>query len=221
MVRLSGGWLIRRWLARQLTVGMNANEGFFVPLPWVEAALGELPTETCRVSHVNTIVADWVSCNATIRNSIDYFLVAGDLAPLIRSTKGDPVREEARQLMAEDLDYSKTPAYETLVQAVETSTPQRRQGDQLRTVAAVQAYFERFVKLFRSIERHGVLVHSALDQAGVRFNQDRGLGIAIDADGRIHRLQGANHRWAIAQVLDIQEVPVEVRLVHVMSGFRV
>ena len=204
-----------RW---QINRGAHSSPGFFVPLPWVEAAWGRLPSQAIKVERVSTILADWVDCGGRVRNTTDYFLGAGDWAPIIRSTDGDPVREEARQLQAADLVYTDTAIYQALLGAALAGDPQRRQGRMLYAREDIDAYFERFVRLFRSIQSHGVLPHATLDAAGLRFNQDRGLGVAVDADGRLHRLQGGNHRWAIARVLGLSEVPVELRLHHVRSG---
>ncbi len=166
---------------------------------------------------MTSIIADWVDCGGLMRNTLDYFLGAGDWSALVRSTDGDPVREEARQLMEARLEYRRTAGYQSLVEAVlsEGDPPPRRQGRELHRREDVDAYFERFVRLFRAIEAHGVVPNHRLADQGLAFNQDRGLGVALDAAGALHRLQGGNHRWAIAQVLEIPEVPVELRLIHV------
>jgi hypothetical protein len=218
IARLLGRRGMTGWLRRQMNSRAAERAGFLAPLAWVEAAWGGLPAQTLEVGQVSTILADWVDCGGVMRNTTDCFLGSGDWLPLIRSTDGDPVREEARQLQAASLVYASTPAYEALVRAAQSRDPQRRQGRTLHVRQDVEAYFERFVALYRSIEARGMLPLHELEGAGARYNQDRGLGIAVDADGRLHRLQGANHRWAIAQVLQLVVVPVEVRLFHVRSA---
>jgi hypothetical protein len=218
IARISGRRWLRAWVKWHIAHPAAVPAGFHVPLVWVEAAFGQLPTRTLAADQVATILADWVDCGSVIRNTTDYYLGSGDWAALIRSTDGDPVREEARQLYAAGLDYSRTEFFHALLEASERGEPQRRQGRELMTREDVQAYLHRFVRLFQSIESHGLLPNHALDAAGVRFNSDRGLGLAMDADGRLHRLQGGNHRWAIAQVLGLRHVPAEIRLHHVRSA---
>lgn len=215
------GRLARGWIRRRLTAHSGRADaggpGFHLPLAWVEAAWGALPARACPVASVNTIVADWVAVNGRVRNTTDYFLGAGDWAPLIRATDDDPVRAEARQLREAGLVYTATAAYQQLAREIDRGAAPRRQGRALRTRADLDAYFRRFVRLYQAIEAHGMLPHHALDAPGLRYNADRALGIAVDADGTWHRLQGGNHRWAIAQVLGIETVPVELRLVHVLA----
>jgi len=221
LARLCGRRGITTLIRWQINCRAASGAGFFLPVPWVEAALGRLPTQTIEVERLSTILADWVDCGGVMQNTTDHFLGSGDWIPLIRSTAGDPVREEARQLQAAGLAYARTAAYEALVRAAQHGAPQRRQGRVLLERRDVDVYFERFIRLYRSIEDRGLLPHHALDAAGARFNQDRAIGIVVDADGQPHRLQGANHRWAIAQVLQLSKVPVEVRLYHVRSGSNV
>ncbi len=218
LLRVGGRAQAQRWLDRALRTHRDISPCFFAPLPVSRIALGALPTRACRVSIIDTIIAEWVDCDGHLFNCLDYFLGTGNWAPLIRSTNGDPVREEARQLLEADLSYKQTEVYQTLVQAVRDNPPQRRQGRQLTEVADVDRYFERFVRLFDSIMQHGMLEHAVLDRKALRFSRERGMGVAVDRNGSLHRLQGANHRWAIAQVLEIREVPVEIRLVHVGNG---
>lgn len=204
------------WVDRYLRNHGDLQENFRLPLRLVEAAWAKLPSRTLVVTEVNTILADWIHCRGQVINTTDYFIGGGNWRPLVRSTDGDPVREEARQLREVELKYRETEAYRLLLAQVRSpSEGPRRQGRDLRERADVDAYFKRFVRLFRSVEAHGLLPHHQLDTLQLRFNNDRGLGVAVDADGRIHRLQGGNHRWAIAQVLGIRVVPVEIRLVHV------
>ncbi|HEX7036738.1 MAG TPA: hypothetical protein VF210_13245 [Pseudomonadales bacterium] len=211
---VGAAWL-RTHVRRRLRNDGDGPAGFFVPLAWVEAVWGPLPERRLSPEAPSTILADWVECGGVMRMTTDYFLGRGDWADLVRSTDGDPVREEARQLAAAGLEYRQTEAYQSLIDALHRPGPRpQRQGRLLDTEAAVDAYFERFVRLFHSIERHGVLSQPALRERGIRFNDDRGLGVAVDASGRLHRLQGGNHRWAIAQVLGVPEVPVELRLIH-------
>lgn len=209
--------LVRRAALRAL--GSAPHKAHFcIPLQFAEAAFGKFDPCWIETASITSILADWVECDGTLLNTLDYFLGSGDWSPLVRSTNGDPVREEARQLQASGLVYSRTESYEALVAAAAAGQPQRRQARTLHTRADVDAYFERFARLFRSIETHGLLPGAALDAAGLRFNGDRGLGVAVDADGTLHRLQGGNHRWAIAQVLGVEQVPVEFRLHHVRSA---
>jgi ParB-like chromosome segregation protein Spo0J len=81
-----------------------------------------------------------------------------------------------------------------------------RQHRRLRTRADVDEYFERFVALFRSIEQHGVVRRAA--------GRDRDIGVALGPWGDLVRLPGGQHRLAIASVLGLERIPVQIRMVH-------
>ena len=53
------------------------------------------------------------------------------------------------------------------------------------------------------------------DVAGIVEAEEGEVGIAIDADGGIHRLGGGRQRFAVARALGLPAIPVEVKLVHV------
>ena len=44
---------------------------------------------------------------------------------------------------------------------------------------------------------------------------EQDIGVAIDATGRLCKLPGGQHRFAIARALGLSEIPVQVRMLHV------
>jgi hypothetical protein len=134
---------------------------------------------------------------------------------------------EARDLAEHGLDYRRTRAFATYLKGAQAGTPMTRNGVRLESPALVEGYFERFVALFRSIQEHGVQRLKAV-RRGVpettcpsllrgRAKEwgEREIGIALGATGEIFRLPGGQHRTAIAMVLGMETLPVQVRLIHV------
>ncbi len=97
----------------------------------------------------------------------------------------------------------------------------------LNSQELIDDYFQRFVALFHSIQAHGVVpVNSLKGPLAEKFQPsasrrrktewgERDIGVAIGPAGELVLLPGGKHRLAVATVLKISHVPVQVRMVHV------
>ncbi len=126
-------------------------------------------------------------------------------------------------LIEADLRYRDTTLYAVLAAQAAAGAPAVRFGVALADRARIDAYFDYYVALVRSIERRGLMPRSALPLrkvprgGGVRpwyEWTERDPGIAIGPDGEVLRFAGGRHRTAIARSLGLPSMPVELRLVH-------
>ncbi|MES3518014.1 MAG: hypothetical protein PPP58_10155 [Natronomonas sp.] len=80
-----------------------------------------------------------------------------------------------------------------------------------RTVADPEVY----ERLYESIERHGYRSQAELSEtAGLSGRRDCEIGVAIDRDGSILWVKRGFHRLTIAKLLEIESIPVQVRVRH-------
>lgn len=188
--------------------------GFAVPSAWGIAAGERVLGLRCPPGQIALQLTDWVGCGGKIWHVNDYFLGAGDWTPLLKPSADTFVAREAEELYACGLDYRATRTYAVLKQAALEGRPVRRQQLLLDRQEHLDRYFEQFVNLFRSIQDQGVLPCAKLFEGGKMSPLERDIGVAIGAAGEIYRLPGGQHRTAIARVLGLNSLPVEVRLVH-------
>lgn len=189
-----------------------------LPLAFLDACGFTYPKVRVDVATMNTQVRDWCSIasegETQVVNTIDSFVLGGDWRHILVHQEQPKVEDEARQLHEVQLRYQQAPEYQALLTDIQAGRKVRRQGQDMTTPAQLDSYFQRFCDLFQSIQHYGLLGAERIDAQNLRTNLDRPLGVAMDADGALHRLQGGNHRWAIARVLGITDAEVELRLVH-------
>jgi len=70
--------------------------------------------------------------------------------------------------------------------------------------------------LYESIQQNGYRSQRELTKASYNPNSrwDSEIGVVIDADGSVHWLKRGSHRIRIAKLLDLDEIPVHVRIRH-------
>lgn len=74
---------------------------------------------------------------------------------------------------------------------------------------------EHWDALYESITENGYQSQADLsNQDNSQFTWDCEIGVAIDADGSILWLKRGSHRLRFAKLLDVSEIPVEVRVRH-------
>ncbi len=228
-VRLLPPGFRQRWLARRLScaVGVGAAcAGFSLPVSWVLTALPvglqlNLPTRALGVR-----LHDWVSCRGRVVHTADFFLFNGDWAPLLIDAEATRTMQEARSIFAAGLNFQKAGVYREDCARLAQGRYFRRNKTLIDSRALLDQYYHRFVSLFESIGRHGVLPLSDARQREPGFDApsavrdwtvslgEREIGVAIGPLGEVIVLPGAKHRLAVATVLGIERVPVEVRMVH-------
>lgn len=179
---------------------------------WANACLGPLegPLPPRSLHHE---LADWVCGQGRPRHTLNAFLADGDWSALLTPVDGLPVFAEARQLLACEMDYRRTPAYQDLCRAMREGRPVRRQQRRLDSVAAIDRYFERYVGLFASVREHGVLP-AARSEFTHPWRMGAAISVALGPDGQWVKLPGAKHRVAIAQALGVAHIPVHLGMVH-------
>lgn len=214
------GWLAPRTTLRLLANQLSKSDAGrpAVPLAFLDACGFDYPKVSVDLAAMETQVHDWCLIEhenrAQVVNTIDCFVLGGSWRRIMRPQAQRKVEDEARQLYTAQLRFRQTEAYLALLAEVEAGRTVRRQGKTIATVVQLDSYFERFCQLFESIQQHGLLAADGVAEKKLRTNSDRPLGVAMDADGALYRLQGGNHRWAIARVLGIEHAEVELRLVH-------
>ncbi|MES2658362.1 MAG: hypothetical protein V4689_07075 [Verrucomicrobiota bacterium] len=195
------------------TIRANANRlrksgaPFGLPISHINRAGMSMPLFDLAPDAIESLLSDWVKTEGRTWHSLDDFLGIGDWSSILRSPWQRSILKEARQLHKAQLVYQTIPAYEHLCTLAESGKPVSRQQVILTNRIQINAYFERFVALFRSIEREGFW--------RVPSPGDRQLGVAITAEGRFARLQGGQHRWAIIMTLGKPTIPVELRMLHI------
>lgn len=218
------------WLDAVISSQLRREPGsapFSVPLSRALSALGEEALSIMLpVSRLGVRLHDWVSCQGRIVHTSDHFLFRGDWSSLLFASTKTRTMHEARSLHAVGLDFRRATAYLEDRKQIEKGRFFRRNKVLINRVELLDAYYTRFVDLFESVMRFGVLsladarrqvpgLHGRSQVRGWRVSRgERDIGVAIGAAGELVVLPGAKHRLAIASVLEVPMVPVQVRMVH-------
>lgn len=148
---------------------------------------------------------------------------AGDWTDVIHPLANYEAHRDMMALIGAGLRYRDTALYADLAERAAAGDPAVRFGVTLADRARIDAYFDYYAALVRSIERRGLMPRSALRLrkvprgGGVRpwyEWTERDPGIAIGPNGEVLRFAGGRHRTAIAKALGLPSMPVELRLVH-------
>ena len=151
------------------------------------------------------------------------FLDGGDWKALEKPFDQARAHREILQLLKYP-SVEDTPTYRNFVRLAEAGRPKLRNGIPLGSAIAVRHYLEQYRRLIDSVRSHGILPRHHVPSGERVFSLartfrvewwERDTGIAVDADGRLLRMVGGRHRTAIAQVLGLPAMPVEIRMVHV------
>lgn len=164
-------------------------------------------------NQIEWVLRDWVHLDRKDIHVGDYFFGSGDWTAILYKTAQSTVARELTELLLCNWDYKSTASYQTYIQRMQKGQYKSRQHIALDAVEKINAYFVRFHRLFLSIKVHGFLSVHQLEKM-TNLESDREIGVAIDAGGRLIKLPGGQHRFAIASALDLK-VPVAVRLIHV------
>lgn len=177
-------------------------------------------------SRLQLRLCDWFRADGRVEHVDNFFLLPGDWTPLLGEVESSMVMREARQLMAAGFDFRRMPIYRQYLRRLQLSRPVLRGHVRLDTPELIDGYFSRYVELFRSIQAQGLRHRYRYQEAAVprvglsgwrqRWAEwgEREIGVAIGENGRLYRLPGGQHRFAIATVLGLPRLPVQVRLIH-------
>lgn len=227
LARALGPALPLEWFLRKAQHAVNEQgDGFAVPVPLALVHFGDSLLIDVPAASIHLRLPDWVSYGALRLHLSDYFIGGGNWRSMAQPVRESAVALEARELAEHGLDYRRTRAFANYLKGAQAGTPMTRNGVRLESPALVEGYFERFVALFRSIQEHGVRRLAAV-RRGVSETTcpslirgrakewgEKEIGIALGATGEIFRLPGGQHRTAIALVLGMETLPVQIRLVH-------
>jgi hypothetical protein len=172
-------------------------------------------------------LSDYVRDERGVRWVGSSFLDAANWSGAVAPLSDSPIHIETIELVAADLDFSRTRSYRELLARARAGRPLTRNGVTLSTVDAIEAYFHYCADLIASVREHGVKPRNEMHCVGMPLFKhrkarppglnevERDIGVAINGNGQLIRHLGGKHRTAIAQTLRLPRVPVEVRLVHV------
>lgn len=85
--------------------------------------------------------------------------------------------------------------------------------DNCRTLTELRAWYDRRDAAFSEIKKAGILTPAAALPDRVR-REHGGILVHIGPDGTFLRSGGGAHRFAIARILDMPFIPVQVEVVH-------
>lgn len=206
-------FLINSLLLQNLHKASQTGSGFSMPVPIVSACLDKHLHLSCRLADIGHVMIDWISDRGRKLHVSDYFLSAGEWEGILVRAGTSSVDIEAEELHNHNWNYRSTQTYKKYMKAVEHGNPLRRQQVLLDNRELVEDYFKRFVFLYHSIKKHGLLSHDKLSIS--QYFRDCSIGVAIGNSGQLCRLSGGQHRTAIARVLGLTKIPAEVRHVHI------
>jgi len=217
-------WVFDRRLEGALARGRGGEAGFWLPQAHAVRRFSNRLDLSVRATTVESLLLDVVDLGDCPFHTGQCFIGAGDWSGVLLPFTRHQISREAQELNAAGLRFRDTRCYAAYRRRAEAGKPMVRNRLVLDTPAAVDAYFEGFVALFESIAEHGLRRRADFAARGNwRVGRRRWLaelgeqdiGVALAADGRLVKLPGGQHRFAIARALDLQEVPVQVRLLHV------
>lgn len=221
---IAGGQpVFARLLESALLQARRGEAGFWLPVAFALQRFGSGLDLVIRPTAVEHVLLDGVALGDRRLHTGLWFVGAGNWAPICWPMTQHQVSREAAELLAQDLRYRDTAVYRTYRQRAETNRPMIRNRVLLDSAWQIDAYFERFVALFESIRENGVVRRSARRQMVLPGGRQRSwwaergeqdIGVAIDATGRLCKLPGGQHRFAIARALGLSEVAVQVRTLH-------
>jgi hypothetical protein len=218
--------LFERAIERALHQAPDTAPAFTLPAAIALKALGNSALAEVPTSALNKRLHDWVRYEGKAAFSGDYFICSADWSAWLTDLSSSSVMTEANQMHQAGLDYKSTRIYAKHLQNIERGAAVIRNKVSLDTPLKLNAYFNRFVALFESIQKHGVLplkqarncdealsTSSSVRSWRTNFGE-KDIGVAIGPDAELVLLPGAKHRLAIARVLGIARVPVQMRMVH-------
>ena len=132
------------------------------------------------------------------------------------------VHRFVRQLAQHGRAYREMPVYATLQKRASLGKPVVINSVVLDSEAVIDAYCERYLQLIESIRRSGFLTRDEVARSTIdplirrakTEESERDVQIAIGPNGELFRLGTGRHRTAIAKVLGLERMPVEIRVMH-------
>ena len=220
-----GNLVLPHKLKRALKTTEARSGTFALPYPLARWSYGDGLVTDVDPGRLSTWLLSFAARDGNLVVLRDFFLGSGDWSPMLRDMETSPLHQEIVELVANDLDCEKCPIYRRLVEQVASEGPIVRNYIRLGSREDVHAYFQHYADLIVSIRADGLRRSAERErqpEAGTvgglrsRYHEmiETDVGVAVDRDGRLHRFRGGFHRTAIAKCLELERMPVAVKLVH-------
>ncbi len=113
--------------------------------------------------------------------------------------------QKMAQIYDANYDYQQTELYQKIIDQISTNGKFKHKSIVMRSIEeAEKKYFDRYVKVFNSMEKDGYLRGKGVDD---------GFG-AIDRNGKVVKMQRGRHRLSIAKLVGIESIPINVLYIH-------
>jgi len=220
-----GNLVLPHQMRRALNKIEDGRGNFALPYPLARWTYGDGLVTEVDPARLRTWLLSFATRESELVVLRDFFVGSGDWSPMLRDVETSPLHREIVELVANDLDCEKCPSYRRLVEQVASEGPIVRNYIRLGNREDVHAYFQHYADLIESIRADGLRRSAGRErqpEAGTvgglrsRYHEmiETDVGVAVDRDGRLHRFRGGFHRTAIAKCLELERMPVAVKLVH-------
>ncbi|QOR39025.1 hypothetical protein HNO52_11225 [Billgrantia diversa] len=199
-------WLFRRWLDGKAGGALLEQNG--LPRRSVEAYLDERLDIAIDPEALECGLDFPVSfpSRSQRRRIANFFIWSGDWDQLTMNLANSQRRRFIQDLWTQRLDLTASASYAELMSRLEKGLPRRlhHQGILLDSERRILAYLSRYLLYMEDMSCFG-------------FKSDLGkdrLGVVLDRNGNIIKINKGLHRLAMARVVGLKRVTVRVRGVH-------
>jgi hypothetical protein len=202
----------------------NGDMPFRFPFAAAEALFSEPLIIDVDPGRLNFQFAYAVELGGATVDPSFYFLGAGDWSRFLVPIAKSPAYRQAEQLHAVNPAFRRTASYRHFRKSVLAGRDVTLNHIRMDSLDKLDDYFRNYRRLLISAARHGIRRRPAGNVHRRQLNEarpawaelsERDVGVAIDADGGLHRIGPGKHRTAVAKVLGLERMPCEVRMVHV------
>lgn len=154
-------------------------------------------------------VPDRQASARNFRRADSGLILAGDWDRSIGPIDGEPKRTACFRHFCDGVPWDETGIYDYMLTRIE------RFGsfDGVQTRGEIEARYRRMDKLYEEIQRDGRM-KTRKELPNYFRREYGGIVLHIRRDGSVLKGRGANHRLAIAHLLDLREIPAQIGVVH-------
>jgi hypothetical protein len=218
-----------RILAGELEKNRNGGPAFSVDSTLALRALGARSRFRLNPLAIGACLPPYCRVGRETARLYDYFLASGDLKSRREDIRNNVIYREMAELCEYGADFRLMPLYADFVGHLAEGRPLTRYRVPLDSKLKIDEYFMMYLDLADSIKRRGlrsreefVKSEKALDRwlapKGLRSNKtewfERDIGLAVLEDGSLAFNGCGQHRRALAMVLGLGSMPVEVQMIH-------
>jgi hypothetical protein len=208
-----------RLLAQTLTASGRSHPGPVLPVAWALRYFRQRLVIWISPSLLTHKLAEDVHTGEQALWLGASFLDGADWSGALMPLADLPVHSEMADLIRFGEDFRNSPSYKRLLRLLNRGRPVKRNMVALSSPELIDRYFMTYLNLLNSVRSHGLLPRAAAPgettwKSAARRRSERDIGIAIGADGELLRFRHGQHRTALAQLLGLPAIPVELRMVH-------